>query len=337
MLRARHLILLAGVVLGCLVAPTVAGAQATDPNPARIMVERSYSPSPAVTSVGGQTGFRVLSAIDLAGIESVWLKVDGVLAARVPMPCASDYAIDCENLSSPVLLPLDTTILTEASHTFTVGVVDGAGYSTTGLTRVLRVDNTAPGAPVPLTPQQINTSAARVDIRWHVPGEVLAASAATICDVTGCRPLSHPMAPTALQLPVQFGVTTLTVWVRDEAGNGNPAQTTTWTINRTRAPIGTRVDPGLSITVAKVGRDRRTVTVGGLLKVPHTNKVSVSVRAKIGRRTKTVRAIAVTSGHGFRTELKLPSSKWRVATVTARVAGTSRYLTVERTKTVRRG
>jgi hypothetical protein len=61
------------------------------------------------------------------------------------------------------------------------------------------------------------------------------------------------------------------------------------------------------------------------------------VRLRIGRRTRTVRTIAVTSGNGFRTVLRLPSGRWSSATVTARVAGTSRYLAVERTKTLRRG
>jgi hypothetical protein len=189
---------------------------------------------------------------------------------------------------------------------------------------------------VPLTPQQITTSAEKVGIVWHVPGEVLAASAATICDVQGCRPLSHRMSPTGVTLPVAFGVTTLAVWVRDEAGNGDPSRTTTWTINRTRAPVGARVDPGLSITLARAGADRRTITVGGRLRVPHTNHVSIRVRARYGKRTRTVRTIAVTSDHGFRTELRLPSARWRSATVIARVAGTSRYLTVEKRKAVRR-
>jgi hypothetical protein len=49
-----------------------------------------------------------------------------------------------------------------------------------------------------------------------------------------------------------------------------------------------------------------------------------------------VRTIAVTSGHGFRTVLRLPSARWSAATVVARVAGDSRYLTVEKRKAVRR-
>ncbi len=97
-----------------------------------------------------------------------------------------------------------------------------------------------------------------------------------------------------------------------------------------------RVDPGLRIVSATASRDRRTVTVGGTLAVPHTNHVSVSVRVRIGRRTKTVRTTAVTSGTGFRATLRLPSARWSAATVTARVAGSSRYLTVEKRKTVRR-
>jgi hypothetical protein len=62
----------------------------------------------------------------------------------------------------------------------------------------------------------------------------------------------------------------------------------------------------------------------------------VSVRARFGRRTRTVKTIATTSGHGFRTQLRLPSARWSAATVVARVAGSSRYLTVEKRRAVRR-
>jgi hypothetical protein len=60
------------------------------------------------------------------------------------------------------------------------------------------------------------------------------------------------------------------------------------------------------------------------------------VRARYGKRTRTVRTIAVTSGNGFSTQLRLPSARWSSATVVARVAGTSRYLTVEQRRAVRR-
>jgi hypothetical protein len=96
------------------------------------------------------------------------------------------------------------------------------------------------------------------------------------------------------------------------------------------------VNPGLSIASAAVRADRRTVSVTGTLRVPHTNRVSVSVRARFGNRTRTVRTVAVNHGHDFRAHLVLPSARWRSATVIARVAGSSRYLTVETRKAVRR-
>jgi hypothetical protein len=64
--------------------------------------------------------------------------------------------------------------------------------------------------------------------------------------------------------------------------------------------------------------------------------VSVSVRARFGRRTRTVKTITATSGHDFSARLRLPSARWSTATVIARVAGNSRYLTVEKRKRVRR-
>jgi hypothetical protein len=126
-----------------------------------------------------------------------------------------------------------------------------------------------------------------------------------------------------------MGVTRVSIVLRDAAGNSDPSKVTTWTFTRVRA------DPGLSIAAAPHA-DRRTITVSGTLAIPHTNHVSVTVRARFGRRTRTVHTIAVTSGHGFSTQLVLPSARWRTATVIARVAGNSRYLTVEKRKQVRR-
>jgi hypothetical protein len=81
--------------------------------------------------------------------------------------------------------------------------------------------------------------------------------------------------------------------------------------------------------------DRRAITVAGRLNNPHTNQVSLTVRARIGRRMRTVRMLAVTFGHDFSARVAMPSARWSTATVIARVAGTSRYLTVEKRKQVR--
>jgi hypothetical protein len=319
--HARTLLITAGILLGCLVAPPLASAQATDPAPGRLAV--GFVPAD-VTYLKGITGFQVHWATDPSGIAAVWLRVDGVEVASAPQPCGWG----CDDLSDPVALSVDTARLGEGPHTFTLGVTDGDGYERVGMSRAFTVDNVAPGAPIPVTPLQVTTAARFIELDWRVPGNEPGVSAAklTICEPKRC--FADPFPSNHVSLPI--GVTKVAMTLRDAAGNSDPAQVTTWTITRVQA------DPGLSLTVAKVGSNRRTITVGGQLKVPHTNKVSISVRAKIGRRTRTLRAIAVTSGNGFRTELTLPSANWRVAKVTARVAGTTQYRTVERTKTVRR-
>jgi hypothetical protein len=140
-------------------------------------------------------------------------------------------------------------------------------------------------------------------------------------------------------------------WVRDLAGNADPARATVWTITRVAPSVAApvppadpapappaprpRVDPGLRIVSATSSRNRRTVTVRGTLAVADTQHVSVRVRVRIGRRTRTVRATALTSGNRFRATLRLPSARWSSATILARVAGTSGYLTVQRTTTIR--
>ena len=324
MTRSRHIFALAGILLGCLALPAAAAAQATDPYPGFVQLEYVR---PSVTHLKGVAAFRVVRATDPSGIASVWMRVDGAEVASVPQPCAADLSLPCDDILAPVALAVDTTRLGEGPHTFVVGTTDGDGYERIGMTRSFTVDNTVPGAAVPVTPLQLTTAAASVELRWQAPpGEPEAAVAKmTICTAVRCWNDPHPGGTVQLSM----GVTRVSIVLRDAAGNSDPSKVTTWTFTRVRA------DPGLSITTAVARADGRTITVGGLLNIPHTNHVSVSVRARYGRRTRTVRTIAVTSGYGFRTELGLPSARWRIATVIARVAGNSRYLTVEKREQVR--
>jgi hypothetical protein len=186
-------------------------------------------------------------------------------------------------------------------------------------------------------PTQITTDRDSVTLRWAPRAARGTTAEGTVCDPAGCRMLAPGMQLPTLTLRVAVGVTTVSIWLRDAAGNADPARATTWTITRTAPAPRPRVDPGLRIVSATASRDRRSVTVGGTLAIPHTNRVSVSVRARIGGRIRTVRAIAITSGNGFSTVLRLPSARWSSATVVARVAGSSRYLTVEKRKVIREG
>jgi hypothetical protein len=327
MTRSRHLLALAGVLLGCLALPTVSSAQTTDPSPTSAVASGPLASGPLT----GQAIFRLSQAIDASGVASVWLNVDGQRVAETAQPCAADPFMACSNIYARVTFPVDLKSLPDGEHTFVVGVTDGDDYDSVALTRVLQVDNTAPGAPVPVTPLQTTTSASSLRLQWQAPPGDASVSIAkmTVCDAASCRNLVRPNGSVDLRL----GVTKVSIVLRDAAGNSDPTKVTTWEITRVPAP---RINPGLSITSASPAANRRTMTVTGRLAIPHTNHVSVSVRARFGRRTRTVRTIVATSGHDFRAQLVLPSARWRTATVIARVAGNSRYLTVEKRKQVRR-
>ena len=326
MTRSRHLLALAALLLGSMFASAAASAQATDPTPGYLQLEYVRS---TVTHLKGSAGFRVLRATDPSGIESVWMRVDGNEVAKVPQPCAADPMEACDDVLSPVTLAVDTTRLTDGPHTFVVGTTDGEGYERVGMTRSFTVDNSVPGAAVPITPLQTTTTAAFIELKWQAPPGETSVSVAkmTICDSVGCADQTGRVSG---HVSLRMGVSRIAIVLRDAAGNSDPTKVTTWTVTRLR------VDPGLSIRSATASANRREVTVTGRLNVPHTNHVSVSVRARFGRRTRTVKTITATSGHDFSVRLRLPSVRWRDATVIARVAGNSRYLTVEKRKRVRR-
>ena len=292
----------------------------------------TFGPVPATEShVRGTVSFPITGAVGPATSADTWLEVDldGPFAF-VPGPIAL-----------PATLTFDTTQLPDGRHGFFVmsGDMD-TSYFTEG-SWTFEVDNTVPAAPVAIGPTQVTTDRSFALISWSRPRAEAAPAVITACSAQGCTDVAPRtlggIARSQASVPLSVGANTVTVVLRDLAGNTSPA--TTWSITRTSPPPPPpprpRVDPGLSITTAVARADGRTITVGGLLSVPHTNHVSVSVRARYGRRTRTVRTIAVTSGHGFGTELALPSARWRVATVIARVAGNSRYLTVEKRKQVR--
>jgi hypothetical protein len=154
----------------------------------------------------------------------------------------------------------------------------------------------------------------------------------TLCDAAGRRVL-----PTTRDgyFPVALGVSTLQVVAVDRAGNSDPAQVRTWTITRNPAKPMLRY---LSIATTKVERDRRTLTVSGTMKrFTEGQRVTVTAKARIGRRMRTVRAVARIGAGAFGAQLKLPSTRWRVATVTATTPRSSWYQAGKSVRRVRNG
>lgn len=85
------------------------------------------------STVSGDIAFSA-NATDAVGVVGVQFKIDGV-------------NVGAEDTSSPYSITIDTTTLTDASHSFTAVARDAAGNSTTSSTISVTVDNTvlAPG------------------------------------------------------------------------------------------------------------------------------------------------------------------------------------------------
>jgi hypothetical protein len=307
--RPRHVLALLAVSL---VLPSTASAALT------------YGEIPRPTAYTNGTVTFVIAAAP-QGTRRAVLRVDGSAAGNA--------------YSWPATFTYDTSPLSEGAHTFEIVTEVAEDFWIVDRRWTINVDRTAPSSgPIAVGPLQVTTTASAMRLEYWLAAGDAGTVEGTVCNPT-CAPLDQR---SLLRLELPMGTTTVRAWVRDLAGNSDPSRATVWTITRVDPspppPVAPRprVDPGLRIASATASRDRRTVTVGGTLAVPHTNHVSVSVRVRIGRRTRTVKTIAVTSGHGFRAALRLPSARWSSATAVARVAGTSRYLTVEKRKAVRR-
>jgi hypothetical protein len=163
-------------------------------------------------------------------VDAIWLQVDGVTQAYT------------SPVTWPVTLNYDTSTLVEGAHTFAV-VTDGDAGVLARRTWPLTVDRTPPAAPVPVGPVAITTERSSVMLRWTRPvGETDGRVEGKVCDAAGCRAFENNRD--ALHLPLASGVTTVSVWLRDAAGNADPARAATWTITRAAPAPAARIIPG---------------------------------------------------------------------------------------------
>jgi hypothetical protein len=339
MTRPRHLLALAGVLLGCLLAPSVANAL---PNTALVRAQfpgdtagRQFRGTP---NVAGIMTVRVTEATHETGIASLWLTVDGVRATEVRLPCAADPAVECDDVLAPVDVTVDTRNFTGGLHQVAVGATHGDGETTVASGMTILMDNSVPGPAVAFGPLEAFTRKTTYQISWRNPageGGFLSPQI-TVCDASGCRAGTPPATGrsrsysfVATNLPI--GLTTVRVVLKDLAGNVDPAQAQTWKI--TRVPV-VRPSAGLTVASARVGANGRTVTVSGLVRSVTDGKVTVTLRVHARGGVRTVRRIATVAGGRYLVRLVAPSRRWRRATVTATTRGDRMVAPGRRTKRI---
>lgn len=202
---------------------------------------------PTVSSVGGPlfsggwkrgTVAATATLSDTTGIKTVRFHSDAALIAgsAIPRTCDDSRVVPCSNPAAGASFALDTTKLTDGSHTIQLAALDAAGNEAKGAGQVVKVDNTAPGVPENLTATGGGASAL-VDLGFDLPAQAFSplstahyrACSGSVC-AAGSVPVSGASATiNGLVLPVA-GTYAVSVWLTDEAGNSDPAHAATTTV-----------------------------------------------------------------------------------------------------------
>jgi hypothetical protein len=231
------------VVVWCLTIPSCTNNAGVTgfAGASQIAVEIVDSSAPAVAITGGSllTGWRrggggvALRATDNVGIKLDRLLVDGVPREQRARACSWGRRLPCPNGAAS--LSLDTTRVADGPHTLTLQAVDSAN-NVAGQSAVVRVDNTAPTAPLALTLAGGSAWRATDDFRvsWVNPTQQYAPIAAAryqLCplanrpgDARGCveRSAATPDVHELTEVqPPGPGAWRLRLWLVDAAGNEN--------------------------------------------------------------------------------------------------------------------
>jgi hypothetical protein len=169
---------------------------------------------------------------DGSGIRGLEMRVDSRPVSQKALGCDFTRPAPC-----PATAAADEPLATAAfgadgEHQLAFTATDAAGNAST-VTRTIRVDNSAPDAPVGLSLDGDAgwRKANRFDVRWSNPPPTAAPivgaewrmcreGSETAC-VTGSRSMSGVAALADLKVP-SAGAWTLRVWLRDAAGNQDP-------------------------------------------------------------------------------------------------------------------
>ena len=298
--------------------------------------------------VRGNVAATLASAADGSGIRTVQVRVDGGrVVGETQLPCDFTRSRPCEDVVAPVSVPVVAANIGDGVHTAELGVVDAGGNFTPATTRTITVDDTAPASPAATSPVLTTTAADRATISWAEPPQqvsALTAAYVTVCSNLACRTTTQPagLGAGAATIALADGPGTYRVSVAhaDAAGNHDPNRAAHWSITRTAAstttdapsnqPTAPARPTAVRLVLARptVARDRRTITIRGTVAPTARGRVRLTVRARIGGRLRTQTKHATVARGRYTTTLRLPSRRWRTATITARHGTTTTTRTV---------
>ena len=273
------------------------------------------------------------SAADGSGIKAVQVRVDGGrVVGEIALACDYTRSRPCSDVATPTTVPVVTSNIGDGTHVVQVGAVDAGDNFTPASTQTITVDNEAPAPPTPTSPVFATVAAERATLSWAEPaGQVSPVTRAhvTVCKGAICRTTSQPAGfgsgQATVALPDGPGAYAVSVSLADGAGNHDPYRAARWSITfagpapspaPAPAPITPSPRPRLRLATPIVARDRRTIRVSGT--AAPNGRVRLTLRARISGRVRTVTEHATVTNGRYAATLRLPTKRWRTATLTAR-------------------
>ena len=290
-----------------------------------------------------------LASTDATGISATRVYADGSLIATLQRSCSYDRPRPCSDEPGGAV-GLPTAGLADGAHQIAVSGVDAAGNET----RVQRaapllVDNNAPAAPVGLVSPAPSSTANRFEAHWSLPpdaGSPIVAARYQLCQAGVCGAVQTAPSLTAvdgLALPAE-GEASLRVWLVDDLGHeaperrGDPRAALRAADARPRpaAHPGPDADTGApraaaephaaahrqgrpTLKITSLRHTGRRVTVRGTISSRASGRVTVRLRTRVNRRTRTLTLHPRIRARAFQATFTLPRSLARAREATALV------------------
>jgi hypothetical protein len=166
-------------------------------------------------------GSLTVAASALTGIASVKLEVDGREIDHATGHCDFARPLPCEPLSAN--LALDSSQLTDGTHTLSLQAMDAAG-NVQQISEPLVVANHPPGAPLKMTIAP--TSGSLFVVSWDDPPDPIPITTALyqLCDAAGSNcGTTTSTSDTPFSVPAADAGRTIRLWLEDAAGNATAA------------------------------------------------------------------------------------------------------------------
>ncbi len=302
------------------IAVRSATATVEDPDPPAVA-------APA-TGTAWQRGTSVeVAASDASGVGSVALTAGAQTVARAAQACDFTRMQPCP---ASVRVPLTAT-LPDGVHTISAVATDAAGQSRTSAPATLKLDRTAPEAPIALSVERAPDGA--YVYSWRNPDQPGAAPIAAVHATDGDTE-TVVRGENVERLVATSG--DLRLWLEDEAGNADPANAAGIggaSAVGVRPPLLRPSTPSPRLRITRATRWGRTLVVRGTIARGATARITATVTR--GKRRVRASAKPRRGTWTIRVRLTTPLRRKGTNALTVRYGGQAGYSPAKASKRLR--